>query len=102
MSSKRTSRSAKGGLLFSVGRIDHHYCKNGYSKRMHYLVPVYLAAVLEYLVSEVLELAVDAARASKKKTIHARPLQLAIRNDIGFNNVFRDTTIADGDTLPKI
>ncbi|KAG5463493.1 MAG: histone H2A.1 [Olpidium bornovanus] len=75
------SRSAKAGLQFPV---------------------VYLAAVLEYLTAEILELAGNAARDNKKSRIIPRHLQLAIRNDEELNKLLGHVTIAQGGVLPNI
>ncbi|KAF8882449.1 histone-fold-containing protein [Infundibulicybe gibba] len=80
-SSKSQSRSAKAGLQFPVGRIHRLLKKGNYAQRVGAGAPVYLAAVLEYLAAEILELAGNAARDNKKHRIVPRHLQLAIRND---------------------
>ena len=68
-SSKTQSRSAKAGLQFPVGRIHRLLRKGNYAQRVGAGAPVYLAAVLEYLTAEILELAGNAARDNKKSRI---------------------------------
>ncbi|CAN0881514.1 Probable histone H2A.4 [Linum grandiflorum] len=64
--------------------------------------PVYLAAVLEYLAAEVLELAGNAARDNKKSRIIPRHVLLAVRNDEELGKLLAGVTIAHGGVLPNI
>ncbi|XP_017520890.3 histone H2A type 1-like [Manis javanica] len=107
---KAKTRSSRAGLQFSVGRV-HRLLRKGlrkglpraspardYAERVGAGAPVYLAAVLEYLTAEILELAGNAAR--DKTRIIPRHLQLAIRNDEEL--MLGCVTIAQGGVLPNI
>ena len=99
---KSKTRSSRAGLQFPVGRIHRHLRKGNYAERVGAGAPVYLAAVMEYLAAEVLELAGNAARDNKKSRINPRHLQLAIRNDEELNRLLQGVTIAQGGVLPNI
>ena len=99
---KSKTRSSRAGLQFPVGRIHRHLRKGNYAQRVGAGAPVYLAAVMEYLAAEVLELAGNAARDNKKSRIIPRHLQLAIRNDEELNKLLSGVTIAQGGVLPNI
>lgn len=99
---KKLSQSSRAGLQFPVGRIRRLVKKGNYSERLNTGAPVYLAAVLEYLAAEVLELAGNAARDNKKSRIIPRHLQLAVRNDEELNRLLSGVTIAQGGVMPNI
>ena len=99
---KTTSRSAKAGLQFPVGRVARYMRNQRVAARIGAGAPVYLAAVLEYLAAEILELAGNAARDNKKSRIIPRHVQLAVRNDEELNKLLAGVTIASGGVLPNI
>jgi histone H3/H4 len=85
-------------LVFSVSRVENHLRKGRYAKRISPTASVYLASVLEYLVSllsifisymfvyyfqvaEISELAGDMTRKSNRKRITPRDIALVIKND---------------------
>ncbi|XP_067882495.1 histone H2A-like [Heterodontus francisci] len=99
---KAKSRSSRAGLQFPLGRVHRHLRKGNYAERVGAGAPVYLAAVLEYLTAEILELAGNAAQDNKKTWIIPRHLQLAVRNDEELNKLLGGVTIAQGGVLPNI
>ena len=84
---KSKTRSFRAGLQFPVGRLHRFLRKGHYADRIGSGAPVYLAAVLEYLSAEILELAGNADRDNKKTRIVPRHLQLAVRNDEELNTL---------------
>ncbi|KAM4795638.1 histone H2A, embryonic-like [Rhinophrynus dorsalis] len=98
----KSSKSAKAGLQFPVGRIHRFLRKGNYAERIGSGSAIYLAATLEYLCAEILELSGNAARDNKKSRILPRHIQLAVRNDEELAKLFAGVTIADGGVLPNI
>ena len=90
---KQVSRSAKAGLNFPVGRIATMLRNGRYSQRVGLGAPVFLAAVLEYLVAELLEVSVMATRENKKNRIIPRHILLGLKEDDEFNKLFQHTLI---------
>jgi histone H2A len=101
-SGESQTRSFRAGLQFPVGRVHRHLREGRFSERVGAGAPVYLAAVLEYLAAEILELAGNASRDNKKTRIIPRHIQLAVRNDEELNKLLGDVTIANGGVLPNI
>ena len=100
--SRLMTKAVRAGLQFPVGRIARFMKQGRHAERVGAGAPVYLAAVLEYLAAEVLELAGNAAKDNKKTRIIPRHIQLAVRNDEELNRLLKDTTIASGGVLPYI
>ncbi|CAF0753443.1 unnamed protein product [Didymodactylos carnosus] len=98
---KAVSHSKLAGLQFPVGRI-HRLLRKGNTNRIGRGSAVYMAAVLEYLTAEILELAGNAARDNKKQRITPRHLQLAIRNDEELAKMLSKVTLPQSGVLPHI
>ncbi|KAK5582499.1 hypothetical protein RB653_004084 [Dictyostelium firmibasis] len=98
--SKPESRSARAGITFPVSRVDRLLREGRFAPRVESTAPVYLAAVLEYLVFEILELAHNTCSISKKTRITPQHINWAVGNDLELNSLFQHVTIAYGGVLP--
>ncbi len=99
---QKTTRSKRAGITFPVGRM-HRYIKNAkIADRISKAAPVYTAAVLEYLVAELLELAGNAAQQNKKTRINPRHVYLAVRNDSELHELLKDVTFPSAGVVPHV
>ena len=99
---KCVSASKKAGLTFPVGRTLKLMRNRMVSKRYSKGCAVYMAAALEYIAAEVLELSGNACRDNHKKRITPRHVMLAVRNDDELNFLLSNVTLAGGGVLPDI
>ncbi|XP_037533439.1 late histone H2A.2.2 [Nematolebias whitei] len=95
------SQSARAELTFPVSRVHRLFRRGRYAKRTGPGAAVYLAAVLEYLCAELLEMAGKASKANKKRRITPRHILLAVKNDDEFSQLLAAVTIAEGGVLPN-
>ncbi|XP_032657107.1 histone H2A type 1-like [Chelonoidis abingdonii] len=96
----KITRSSRAGLLFSVSRIDRLLRKGQFADRVGAGAPVYMAAVLQYLTHEIVDIAGEVAARSKKRRISPRHLQLAIHSDSELKKLLGGVTISQGGVLP--
>lgn len=96
------TRSAKAGLFFPVGRV-HRQLKEEVPRhtRVGASAAIYMCAVMEYVIAEVLELAGNNAAVNKRCRITPRNIQLAIRQDNELNKLIT-ATISQGGVVPGI
>lgn len=101
--SKRVMRSEKAGLVFPVSRV-HRAMKEDALRisRVGAGAPVYLAAVLEYLTAELLEVAGDVAADLGRRRITPRHMALAVRGDPEFSGLLAGAVLPAGGVVPHV
>lgn len=98
--SNPVSKVTRAGLVVPPGRVKALMKKYLNAERISESAPVYLAAVLEYSMAEILELSGNAARDSKKTRITRKHMMYAIQGDEELNALFKGT-LTNG-TIPHI
>jgi len=78
---KAKAEHKQAGLVFPVARLNRAMRNQFRSHKHTKQTAVFMAAVLEYMTAELLELAGNCARDYKRKTIKPRHIMLAARND---------------------
>ena len=101
---KKESRpgASRAGLVVAPARVQRALRAGMYAERVGSHSGVFMAGVIEYLLSEILESAGNFADEDKKKGIKPRHLQLAFRNDTELNKLFHDCHIDKGGVMPNV
>ena len=95
-------RARRAGLAFPVSRIARYMKQGKFSPRIGGNAPVYLTAVLEHMVAEVMDLAGKVALAEGRTRITPRHIQLGMRNDAEFIRLLGGVTIGSGGVMPNL
>jgi histone H2A len=82
-------------FLFPASRVQRYLKKAKIAERVSKKAGVYLAAVLEYLTCEMLEMSGQAAIDFRKKRISPNFIQMAIKNDPEMDKVLSDVHICN-------
>lgn len=98
---KGASRSVRAGVKFPVGRIHSKLKGRNRCQRASLGAAVFLAAVLEYLTAEILELSLNGTIEAQRKRVTPRFIALSVRNDEELNKLLPGD-IAQGGVLPNI
>ena len=93
---KPMSKHDLAGLKMSVSRIDTGLRANVLADRISDKASIALAAAIEYLVAEIVELAGNSTRDDKRVRITTRDIKLVIGSDEELSDLFRGAVIGGG------
>lgn len=82
VNSKIKSKSSRAGLVFPVGRIKRKIKEITTTLRIGGGSAVYMAAILEYLTAELLEIAGNEAKKDKKHRITPSMIRRCLKADL--------------------
>jgi len=97
---KANSRSKRAGLKFPVKRIDRYMRVVLPGKRFTEDAGVSMAAMMEYMIAEVLELAGNVAADQKRTRITPRAIKLGIQGDTELKKLLDDVYIPGAGVEP--
>ena len=99
--SSRTTLSARSGLIFPVRKLIKKLKKRT-MLRIWINSAVYLASVIEYLVSEILDLSGQITKKAKKKIIQPNHINGALKCDQELNQLTKDAVLPKVSKIPLI
>lgn len=104
-SNEKGSKKNKSGIIFPPSIVEKFLRNFGYSKILvTESAPIYLAAVLEYLTYEILDLSSNYCKDNKRKRITVRDLEIVVKNDDELNILLKKINVSflGGGVIPFI
>jgi histone H2A len=99
---KARSRSKMAGLIFPISRTERIIRRLQPHTRLAATTGIYLAATVEYLVAEILDIAGSTCLEKKAKRITARHIVLSIADDDALNRLLTGVTVRSGGVVGLI
>jgi len=99
---RRQSRTQRAGLYFPVTRMVNKLKKGRYARHIGVGAGVYMAAVLEYLTAEVLELAGSFTTFYGRVRITPRSILLTMKHDYELDKLTKNIIVPQGGVRPNI
>lgn len=99
---KSMSRSKRANLVFPVGRVTRYMRKANLAPSISANAGVFTAAVMEYIIAEIVELSGNTVRDRKKQRITPRDIYLSIHRDDELAKYLGNVIIASGGVVPGI
>merc|ERR1712170_105784 len=100
--SKRITKSKRAGLQFPVARIYKMLKTQRISRRVSLSASVYLSAVLEYIMAELLEITGIVANDYAATRLTSRHLKLALNRDSELQALFNNCIFRGSGVVPNI
>ena len=93
---------ARAGLLLAPARVLRLMRRDRLTARMGRSSSVVMAAMMEYITSEIIEISGEQAKKAGRHRIKPRDIQLAISGDDELSKLCRNITISEGGRPPHI
>lgn len=99
--SSRSSRSSRAGLLFPVSRIDRQLRRGQFAECFGAGTPVYLAAVLQWVTHEAMDMAGRISKKSNQQCISPCHLWMAVKNSSVLKHLLGSGPKHHGRAIPQ-
>lgn len=90
------TKSSKAGLVFPIGRIRRMLKERMVGQRVGGHAAIYMGAVLEYLTAELVEIAGNVSKNSKKVRIMPSMIKECLKEDEEMNQLLKNVTFRLG------